>query len=310
MIDALAPFHLLRPWALLALLPALALWWLERRRADPALRWRRAIDPELLRHLLVRPEGASRVVPADLLLAAWGIATIVLAGPTWRQEPSPFADAQPPAVIVLRVTPSMTTADLPPTRLERAQQKVADLVALREGAATGLVAYSGSAHLVLPPTTDGSVVATMARALAPEVMPQEGDHLAEAVALAGQVLTEGGRGGSILVLADTVAPDQLSALQGKAATGVPVLVLPMVPPAQAGADRGLSDAAGALDAAMIDLTVDTADVQAIAGRMARAAPVGTVAGDGRRWEEAAFWLVPVLALIVLGWFRRGWGLGA
>lgn len=310
MIDALAPFHLLRPWALLALLPAFALWWLERLRADPSLRWRRAIDPELLRHLLVRPEGASRLVPADLLLAAWIIAAIALAGPTWRQEPSPFADAQPPAVIVLRVTPSMTTADLPPTRLERAQQKIADLVGLREGAATGLVAYSGSAHLVLPPTADGSVVATMAKALAPEVMPREGDALADAVALAGQVLAEGGRGGSILVLADTVAPDQLSALQGKATPGAPVLVLPMAPPAQAGADRALSDAAGALDAATIELTVDTADVQAIARRMARAAPVGTVAGDGRRWEEAGFWLVPVLALIVLGWFRRGWGLGA
>lgn len=310
MIDALSSFHVLRPWALLCLLPAFALWWMERRRGDAELRWRRVIDPELLRHLLVRPEGASRVIPADMLLAAWVIAAVSLAGPTWRQEPSPFADAQPPAMIVLRVTPSMTTADVAPTRLERAQQKIADLVGLRQGAATGLIAYSGSAHLVLPPTTDGSVVSAMAKALTPEVMPREGDALGDAVALAGQVLADGGRGGSTLVLADTVAPDQLPALRSRASSNVPTLLLPMVPRAQSEADQALSAAIGALDATAVDLTVDTADVQAAARRMARAAPVGTVAGGGRRWEEAGFWLVPLLALFVLAWFRRGWVLGA
>jgi Ca-activated chloride channel family protein len=306
MIEALTAFHFLRPWALLFLLPAIALWWVERRRRDTALRWRRAIDPELLRHLLVRPGGGSGVIPADVLLIAWAIGAAALAGPSWRQEPSPFADAQPPAMIVLRVTPSMTTADVPPTRLERAQQKIADLVGLREGAATGLVAYSGSAHLVLPPTTDGSVVADMAKALVPEVMPREGDSLADAVALAAQVLAEGGRGGAILVLADTVSPDQVSALQGHARSAAQVLLLPVAPPASVAADRALSDAAEALGATTIDLSIDTADIQAVARRMARATPSGTIAGDGQRWEEAGYWLVPLLALFVLFWFRRGW----
>ena len=56
--------------------------------------------------------------------------------------------------------------------------------------ASGLIAYAGSAHLVLPPTTDGTVVTTMASALAPDVMPRQGDALlrpelcAEAIRLA------------------------------------------------------------------------------------------------------------------------------
>ncbi|NUB16254.1 hypothetical protein GAY28_29230, partial [Azospirillum brasilense] len=48
-----------------------------------------------------------------------------------------------------------------PARPERAREKMADLLALREGAPTGLIAYAGSAHLVLPPTPDASVVDSM-----------------------------------------------------------------------------------------------------------------------------------------------------
>ena len=59
----------------------------------------------------------------------------------------------------------MTTPDLAPTRLDRARQKIADLLKLRDGMPAGLVAYSGSAHLVLPPTPDRDVVIGMSDGL-------------------------------------------------------------------------------------------------------------------------------------------------
>ncbi len=48
----------------------------------------------------------------------------------------------------------MTANDVVPTRLERAKQKTEDLLKLRAGARTALVAYAGTAHLVVPMTND------------------------------------------------------------------------------------------------------------------------------------------------------------
>jgi Ca-activated chloride channel family protein len=181
MMDALAAFHFERPFWLLSLVPALALWWLARRMSDPAGRWRRIIDPELLRNLLVGSKPASPFTPNGLLLAVWVLSTVVVAGPVWRLRPSPFADAPPPVMAVLKVAKSMTESDLAPTRLDRARQKLSDVLALREGAETGLIAYSGSAHLVPPPTKHSKVVLAMASGLSPEIMPKPGDDLASAL---------------------------------------------------------------------------------------------------------------------------------
>ena len=42
------------------------------------------------------------------------------------------------------------------------------------------------------------------------------------------------------------------------------------------------------------------------GRRLADAPGPPVAGEAERWEEAGYWLVPLIALIGLLWFRRGW----
>ena len=288
MIEQLAAFHFLRPWWLVLVVPALALWWLQRRAVDTTMRWRTAIDPELLKHLIVGGESCRRITPGDVLLAGWLIGIIAIAGPAWRQLPSPFAPSAAPAMLVLKVAPSMLASDLAPTRLERARQKMADLLGLREGAATGLIAYAGSAHLVLPPTPDRDVVLTMAQALAPELMPREGDRLDEAVALARRVL---GNSGSIVVLADTAPPDQIAALDPS------VIVLAVEP---------VEDAVWqASKAEIVPVSIDTSDVASIAKTIQRQG-VAPSQGEIARWDEAGYWLTPLIALLLLGWFRRGW----
>lgn len=304
MSDVLSNFHLLRPWGLLLVVPAFALWWLARQAADTTRRWSEVIEPALLRALVVGGGGGPRFGPHDLLLVAWLATALASAGPTWQREPSPFAEQAPPAMIVLKVTPSMTTPDLAPTRLDRARQKLADLLKSRDGMPAGLIAYSGSVHLVLPPTPDAGVVVGMADALSPAVMPREGDRLADAVALAAKVLRDDGQGGSILVIADTVAPGQTEALR-QIASHSPIVFFAMAPPAAVDADTSLSAAVSALDAKEIVTTIDNADVAAIARRLADA-PGAAVASEAQRWEEAGYWLVPVIALIGLLWFRRGW----
>lgn len=306
MMQALQAFHLLRPWALLGLVPAVLIWLAERSATDTTARWRKVIHPALLKELVVEGRRASRIAPADALLATWVVGIVAVSGPTWRQEPPPFAEADPPAMIVLRVAPSMTTPDLPPSRLERARQKISDLLDLREGAATGLIAYSGSAHLVLPPTMDKAVVLAMAGALSPDIMPKQGDRLADAVALATQVLTDGKAGGSILVIADTAAPDQTAAIGQGGGHRPPVTLLAAAPPDRVSADDALNAAAKALDARLVTPTPDTSDLHAVAARLRGSVWSGEVAGEGAQWRDEGYWLTPIVALISLGWFRRGW----
>lgn len=300
-------FHLLRPWALLLAVPALLLWAVGRQAADTTRRWSRVIDPVLLRHLVVGSTTARSIGPQDVLLLGWIAAIIAVAGPTWKREPSPFAEQVAPVMIVLKVAPAMMTPDLAPTRLDRARQKIADLLKAHDAMPAGLVAYSGSAHLVLPPTPDAAVVSGMADGLTPAIMPREGDRLADAVALAARLLREGGQGGSIVIVADTVAPDQAAALSQAMAPGhSPILFLAMAPPAAIEADVSLARAISALGAKEVATTIDNADVQTIARRLVDAPGAPASPGETERWQEAGYWLTPVIALIALFWFRRGW----
>ncbi|MEZ0170390.1 VWA domain-containing protein [Microvirga sp. TS319] len=310
MSSALASFHFLRPWWLGLLVPAAFLWWHLRKGAAATSRWATVIDPAILRALTVGADRKSRLSPHDLLLAAWILGALALAGPTWKREPSPFADARPPVMIVLKVTPSMKTEDLPPSRLARAVQKLSDLVTAREGASTGLVAYAGSVHLVLPPTPDKDVVIAMAQALSPEIMPREGDSLAEAARLASAVLRDGGKGGSVLVMADAVSPDQAALMKSSGKLPVEATLWAALPPARLDAADDLASAASTLDALLQGMTPDRSDADAIARRLDRATANGDVAGEGERWHEAGYWMTPLLAFLALAWFRRGWVLGS
>ena len=300
MMDALVGFQFLRPWWLLLLIPGVALWDLQRRKADALARWRRVIDPALLRYLTVGSEGRRLLTPENSLLVIWLFGILAAAGPTWQQLPSPFSQAARPAMFVVKVTPSMLGHDLAPTRLQRAQQKIADLLKLREGAPTGLVAYAGSAHLVLPPTPDISVVSTMADALTPDLMPREGDALADAVQLAAKTLADGGQGGSIVVFADTAQSP------AKVSGSIPITLFAMLPQERASADSSLHAAASALNADLQLLTLDNADIEDLSHTLATAGPPPPAPGATPRWQEAGYWLTPVIALLALLSFRRGW----
>ncbi|WP_157505433.1 VWA domain-containing protein [Geminicoccus roseus] len=310
-------FHLLRPWWLLALLPALLLAWEIGRRQDSARPWRGVIAPHLLQHLMVTQEQQG-IRPWQVLLAAWCIAILALSGPTWRREPAPFAQDQAALMIAMKVTPSMLAQDIQPTRLERAAQKIKDLLALRPDAASGLVAYAGSAHLVMPLTRDADIVAGFAAELVPDVMPREGDAPAEAVALADQELKSSGQPGSILLVTDAVTPDQAEALRRiRENGGAPVHVLAVAagtevsvvggPPAPALDRAALQAAADAGGGGLTVVTPDPADVTALAGEVATSlADVAGGVDGGERWQDAGYWLVPLVVLLNLMWFRRGW----
>lgn len=294
MSEIISNLHFIRPIALVLIPIGILLWWIWHRHLDPLRGWREQIDPDLLKALVVGGSSPTRG-GAIWVLVAWIVGSVAVAGPTWRLEPSPFADDATPLMILLKADISMDRSDPEPSRLERAQLKIADLAEARKGQPLGLIAYAGSAHLVLPPTRDTAVVAQMAAEISPEIMPVPGDRLDRGLREAARVLDGGGQGGSIVVIADSVSADATELAAAKSAYPVQFLAIPDA--------EVLADAARALNARVEPLSVDSEDVETVIRRAART-PVAREGEQGNQWQEAGYWFVPVVALIVLVSFRR------
>lgn len=293
-------FHFIRPGFLLLVPAAAGIGWLWLRQSDPLRGWREQIDPELLNALVVGRESMHRG-PAIGLAVAWLLAIIGIAGPTWRLEPSPFSDDATPLLVLLKADASMDQPDPAPSRLERAQLKITDLADVRKGQPLGLIAYAGSAHLVLPPTRDTAVVAQMATEISPAIMPVPGDRLDLALREAVRVLADGDQGGCIVVLADSAAvdPATLKALD----VPFPVQFLAINTP-ESPQNDSLRAAARALKAPVEPISIEEdSDVTAMV-RRAAGAQVAQAGKEGDRWRESGYWLVPLIGLIVLTGFRR------
>lgn len=299
-MSALSDFHFIRPAWLLLLPVATLIWLLGRRLRDPLRGWRSVIDPDLLSTMTVGDETINGWREIGYL-ATGVIAVVALAGPTWRPEPSPFADDPAPVIVVLRAGETMEQTDLLPSRMERSRLKVLDFAERRKGQPIGLISYAGSAHLVLPPTRDTSVVAAMAAEISPDIMPKAGDDLAAALRLAARTLRGGG--GAIVVVADTVLEGNDRKLATfRQSNSVEVLFLAIAREDTPEMDS-IRRAAKAVGGRTETMRADSADIDVLLRRTAMA-PIAAIDKGGKRWAEAGWWLVPLLALLTLPDFRR------
>jgi Ca-activated chloride channel family protein len=292
---AAIPFHFLRPLWLLALLPVALVALVVHRRDSIAARWGGVIAPHLLKNLIVTPARSWSISPVYLVAAGLTFGIVGLAGPTWRRELPPFVEDKAPLMIALAVSSSMGQTDVAPSRLERGRQKISDLLAARAGARSGLIAYAGTAHLVMPLTDDRAVIEPFLAALAPGLMPSDGKNAVGAVALAAQSLAAEPVAGTILLVADDLGGADAAALR-QAAGRNNIAMLAVSPPE----DQG--NAAG-LDA--VRVTVDGADVRALERRIETRFQAAQGDAFGTQWRDEGFWLLLPVALLSLLWFRRG-----
>jgi len=281
-LTSLQQFHFLRPLWLLLLIPAAYLMWSVYQRSDSLRAWRQVIAPHLLNHLLLHEGGTEgRWRPVYMLGIGWLAGILALAGPSWQMQPSPFSEDQAAMFIVIKITPEMLAQDIQPSRLQRSVLKIHDLLDLKKDIRTGLIAYAGSAHLVMPLTSDAGIINTFAAALEPSIMPVEGDEPAEAIALANQRLKKAAVPGSIVLITDTIDTSQLVALGNiREQDGVEVHILAMAagpevipppgsPPAPALDLDSLREAARAMGGSVTVVTVDKRDVESLSGKIER-----------------------------------------
>ena len=312
----LAQFHFLRPLWLLGLLPAALTLWIMLKNSSDGRVWHGVISTHLRPHLTVRHGFDRGIRPIWLLSAGWLLVSFALAGPTWQRQPSPFSQDQAALVIALKVTPEMLARDVQPSRLQRSIQKIHDLLALRPGARAAFIAYAGSAHLVMPLTTDANIIESFASALVPEVMPLPGDAGLEAILLGNRILQQADVAGSILLIADSFASsqtDELSEIRAKSGYDVHVLavaagaeVIPPVdsPPAAPLDTQAMARLADAGGGSLEVVTFDDADVRALSRSLTRSL-ARAPAQEGERWRDEGYFIVPFVGFALLLLFRRG-----
>jgi len=316
-MNELAQFHFLRPGWFLLLIPAAILFWSFARRHDSRGAFYGVIDSTLLEHLLTRADTKpSRLRPLPLMGIFVLIGIIALAGPAWQREVSPFTEDEAALAIVLKLTPEMLSADIQPSRLQRSIFKIKDLLESRPGTRNALIAYAGSAHLVMPLTTDAGIINSFASALAPDLMPEPGDEPAAAIALASSVLGKAGFPASIVLITDDIDASHLETLTQAqksgafdvhlfaVAAGPEVIPPPDSPPAPALNLDNMRAAADALNGSLTVVSADDTDLRHLNAQV-RKSFVSAPLQEGSRWRDAGFYLLPVLLLLLLPFFRHG-----
>lgn len=317
MIANLTALHFMRPdalWALLALPLLVAIWWLRRRRRNV---WRHTVDAHLLRHLLV---GRDRRAWGGLIVLLLGttIAVVALAGPSWRQVAQPLWQTPSPLVVALDLSSRVTATDLPPSRLLQARAKLATLLRERQGGEVALLVYADDAYTVAPLTDDMANVALYLDALAPDVMPRDGQRADRALETAVKLLQQSGaRGGDILLLTDRADADAEQAAASARAQGFVVSVLGLGTPQGAAYRNGegqivparleettLRGVASRGGGRYARIASDDKDLAALDVLTPRVSADDSREGQGRAWRDEGFWLLPPLMLLALFAFRR------
>lgn len=325
----LSAFHFLRPaWLLLTLGGLLLLSWSRRRRTG-LVGWRSAIAPALLPYLVVDTAGSRGPRPLHAVVAMLVLAGIGAAGPTWQQDRPAFLDNRAPLMVAVDLSPSMDAADMPPTRLEAVKHKLHDLVARRAGTKTGLIAYAGSAHLILPPTDDPGLLEMFIQALSTDLIEAPGKDAAAAIDIASSSMQgDQEAGGTALLVTDGADTTQLDSVQRHVDdSSLQLLVLavgqhdegvlrdargtprsdgdgkPLLGRFDADAIKQLAEAA---DAPLGSLTLNADDLDWVELHAQRHYEAVQDQGKTVHWKDAGYWLCWPLALIALLSVRRGW----
>ena len=310
--SALEHFHFLRPAWALAFIPWIAIIWAQTRRQSSRDMFGGIIAPHLLEHLRLARFHSRWFNPGTVGGVFIVLLLVIMMGPTWRQQPSPLSQDEAALVILLDVSSSMQQRDVQPSRLQRARQKIADLLALRPDKRAALIVYAGTAHTVLTLTADQEILKQYLAAITPAIMPRDGKFAEYSLPLVDEVLRETNAPATVVLFADGLGADSDSAFSAYFGDHPHQLLVVGVgtesqeeglAPLERKALRQLASDTGGH---YLDLTVDDADVRRINRRIDNHYVV--VQDSALPWLDSGYPLVFVCLALFLMWFRKGWTL--
>ena len=319
----------LRPWWLLALVPIVPLAWQILRSQVSAGQWRQVIDPAL-QPFVLDGEGGSKRAALLLLPLTWTLAVLVLAGPVWQRVPVPAFQSMAAEVLLLDMSASMRTTDVPPDRFQRAHYKLLDILDRSAGRQVGLIAFAERPYVISPLTQDRDTLRDFVPSLSPEIVPVQGSRLDLAIDRASELLAAAGvSGGEVIALTDNPADARARAAATRlAGAGHRLSILAVGTAAGAPLKRAdghfIKDAAGAIVVPQLDIEglralaalgggvavvmqLDSTDLDALGATREQSSQLTATKASAERvyWREWGYWLLPVFVAGALSLFRRG-----
>ena len=215
-------------------------------------------------------------------------------------------------------------------RLFKARQKIVDALRLRQEGSTGLVAYAGDGHAVVPITDDAQTIENLLSALSPAMMPVLGSRPATGLELARELFRNAGLfEGRILLITDGIkrvsevsdfrdAAFPISIIGVGTSSGAPIPINRRDEPARYLTDELGREIRPGLDESRLikaaqesygrysSMTIGDQDLE-----IALSAPLPTedasieVDREFDIWADMGFWLSILLALLMLASFQRG-----
>ena len=188
--DLIDPGFVTPLWLLAGVAAMGVIVWLEMR--THGLR-RQAIHAFAASHLVAalvaHVSPVRRVIKALLLVLATGLLFLALARPylfyEWTDEKRSGVDV----LLAVDCSKSMLTADVMPSRLERAKLAIADFAAHLPADRLGLIAFAGDAFLQCPLTLDHDSFLDSVRDLDTDTIPKQGTDIATAIDQAADALS-------------------------------------------------------------------------------------------------------------------------
>ena len=318
-------FHFIRPLWLWGI-PALVLLWLLLTRLRRVTLWEAFIPKDKLAVLQVG-RGRHSKSWRRLLMIAWILAVTGAAGPSWRQIEVPTVRNESAMVILLDLSQSMLAQDLTPNRLSRARYKLIDLLRTRTDGQTALVVYAGDAHTVAPLTDDAATIEVLLPALHPAIMPIAGSNAEAAVALAQQLLHDGGTAsGRIIMLTDGIANQASEAITRElsSAHSLSILGIGSMDPVPIPNESGgfIRDASGEIilvdidrpvlralaqrqNGRFVDIQTDESDIVALTSDLGQVTDTAETSLVYDSWEDMGYWIVLLILPFAAFSFRKG-----
>jgi len=326
MMTALNQFHFLRPEWLLLLLPVAGFGWYLLGRTLKRGDWQEHIDDHLRGYMLDQAPDNRSSAAAWVIILAWIIASLALAGPTWERKAVPVVSNPNALVILFDMSLSMGSEDVKPSRAVAAVRKATDILRARPDGVTAVIAYAGDAHTVVPFTDDTATIIHLLGSLSPQIMPKPGSRPDKALTLTGEMMLAAGiQSTQVLLLTDGIQSRDIERIRATLPAGADLSVIAIGTregaPVPMGDQGYLKDGSGNI----VLPRLDTAPLQQLYGTLGARwtglsfddsdwkgliedAAVASRQEEERtivEWTDSGFWLVILILPVALFSFRRG-----
>lgn len=315
-------FHFMRPEWLLLLLPFVWIIFVLIKKEQVQLQWQEIIAPHILKHLSVGHSEYHWLNPTNLSAIILVVAIIMLAGPSWTRQITPLSQDQSSLVIILDASESMDQSDIQPSRLERSKQKIQDLLELRKGSKTALIAFAGSAHTVLPLSNDKDILINYLQAINTRIIPVTGKFPEKALINTLDLETNNDTGRdtplTVLWIGDGFSSQTSELFENYFKVNQHQLIILGIGKTQQQLSddeklqivplekNALQDIASSNGGYYVQATTDNEDVTRINSYIDR--HFVDVDDEYSPWLDQGYYLVFFIMPLFLLWFRRGWTL--